>query len=64
MFNSFFQAVWFLLSCMKKHIWDELNNQYNAAKRLDIIMLTGINYDVLVAADVYHHKACYSRFRY
>ena len=45
---------------MKKHIWDELDNQYNAAKRLDIIMLTGINYDALVAADVYYHKACYN----
>ena len=49
---------------MKKHFWDELNNQYNAAKRLDSIMLTDINYDVLFAADVYYHKACYNRFRY
>ena len=52
-----------ILSCMKKHLLDELNNHYNAAKRLDIIMLIGINYDVF-AADVYHHKACYNRFRY
>ena len=49
---------------MKKHFWDELNNQYNAAKRLDSIMLIDINYDVLFAADVYYHKACYNRFRY
>ena len=36
---------------MKKHFSDELNNHYNAAKRLDIIMLIGINYNVLLAAD-------------
>ena len=48
---------------MKKYLLDELNNHYNAAKRLDIIMLIGINYDVF-AADVCHHKACYNRFRY
>ena len=45
---------------MKKHLVDELNNQYNAAKRLDI-MLIGTNCDV---DDVYYHKACYDRFTY
>ena len=49
---------------MKKHLWDELNSQYNAAKRRDIIMLIGINYDVLFVADVYYHKPFYNRFRY
>ena len=49
---------------MKKYLLDELNNHYNAAKRLGIIMLIGINYDALFAADVYYHKACYNRFRY
>ena len=39
----------------------ELNNQYNAAKRLDI-MLIDTNYDVFAA--VYYHKACYNRFTY
>ena len=47
---------------MKKHLLDELNNHYNAAKRLDI-MLIGINYDIF-AADMYYHKACYNRFTY
>ena len=52
-----------ILSCMKKRLLDKLNNYYNAAKRVDIIMLIGINYDVF-AADVYYHKACHNRFRY
>ena len=47
---------------MKKHLLDELNNHYNAAKRLDI-MLIGTNYDIF-AADMYYHKACYNRFTY
>ena len=47
---------------MKKHFLDELNNHYNAAKRLDI-MLIGTNYDIF-AADMYYHKACYNRFTY
>ena len=51
-----------ILSYMKKHLLDKLNNRYNAAKRLDI-MLIGTNYDVF-AADVYYHKACYNRFTY
>ena len=51
-----------ILSCMKKYLLDELNNHYNAAQRLDIIILIGINYDVF-ATDVYYHKACYNRFR-
>ena len=49
---------------MKKHFWDELNDHYNVAKRLDIVMLIGINYDVLFTANVYYHKACYNIFRY
>ena len=44
-----------ILSCMKKHVLDELNNHYNATKRPDIFMLIGINYDVF-AADMYYHK--------
>ena len=60
MFNNFFQRKY--LSCKKKHLLDELNNHYNAAKRLDIILI-GTNYDVF-AADVYYHKACYGRFIY
>ena len=47
---------------MKKQLLDELNNHYNAAKRLDI-MLIGTNYDIF-AADMYYHKACYNRFTY
>ena len=46
---------------MRKHLLVELNNQYNAAKRLDI-MLIDTNYDVFAA--VYYHKACYNRFTY
>ena len=41
---------------------DELNNNYNAAKRLDIMLIV-TNYDVF-AADVYYDKACNKRFRY
>ena len=52
-----------ILSCMRKHVLDELNNHYNAAKRLDIIILIDIIYDVF-AGDVYYHKGCYNRFRY
>ena len=48
---------------MRKHVLDELNNHYNAAKRLDIIILIDIIYDVF-AGDVYYHKGCYNRFRY
>ena len=47
---------------MKKHLLNDLNNHYNAAKRLDI-KLIGTNYDVF-AVDVYYHKACYNRFTY
>ena len=38
---------------MKKHLLDELNSYYNAAKRLDV-MLIGTKYEVF-AADVYYH---------
>ena len=47
---------------MKKHLLDELNNHYNAAKILDI-MLIGTNYDIF-AAGMYYHKACYNRCTY
>ena len=49
-----------ILSCMKKHLLDELNNHYNPAIRLDIMLIV-TNYD-LFAADVYYHKASYNRF--
>ena len=42
-----------ILSYMKKHLLDELNSHYNAAKRLDV-MLIGTKYEVF-AADVYYH---------
>ena len=51
-----------VFSCMKKRLLDGLSNHYNAAKRLDI-MLIGTNYDVF-AADMYYHRACYNRFTY
>ena len=51
-----------ILSSMKKHLLDVVNNHYNAAKRLDIMPI-GTNYQVF-AADVYYHKACYNRFTY
>ena len=41
---------------------DQLKNDYNAAKKLNI-MLTGTNYDEF-ASDVYYYKACYKRFTY
>ena len=51
-----------ILRCVKKHLLYELNNHYNATKRLDI-MLIDTNYGVF-AADVYYHKICFNRFTF
>ena len=37
-----------ILSCMKKHFLDELSNHYNAAKRLDIMLVGTIMYLLLM----------------